>query len=319
MINIWLCKKVCNWGDEYMKIIGLIAGTSGDALTDELHKRGYSVAIVCGKANEPGYNKADFLLSTDLKDCEEIYHFFMNNNVRKVIVGTGHELAFDVAEYLTRRGISTNINIRNSKLAKDKYLFKNAITKIGIDTPESLLIDSFDQFMIIRKNIVTPCVVKSTIDTIQPCKVNNVKELEESVKLVLSTDSKVLVEEYIDGNDCTVVVMSDGSIIKNLGVTYYSKAKEYDLKGFENSRSVEMSKGVEKAICHIAEKIVKDLEFTGLMRVDFIVSERIYVLELNSVIVTGYNGSLSKFFKKQVNNINLASIFIDTVFPLMGL
>lgn len=42
-----------------MQTIGLIAGKSGDSLTDELHKRGYRVAIVCGRMREAGYDSAD--------------------------------------------------------------------------------------------------------------------------------------------------------------------------------------------------------------------------------------------------------------------
>jgi len=44
----------------------------------------------------------------------------------------------------------------------------------------------------------------------------------------------------------------------------------------------------------IAVQIVEQLGFTGLLRIDFIVdecSEKVYVLELNTVIVTGYKGS----------------------------
>lgn len=300
-----------------MKLIGLIAGNSGDALTDELHMRGYTVAIVCGLENEPGYDSADIALLTDLKCCETIYRFFEKNNVKEVIIGTGHELAFDVAEYLSKRGILINIDFNKSKLAKDKYLFKMAIKEIGVDTPEAFLIENLDQFTTIKQRIITPCVVKSTIDTLQPCKVNNSQELEDAVDAVLNTNSKVLIEEYINGNDCTVVVMNNGSIIKNLGVTYYSKAKEYKLKGFENTKSVVMNKSVENRICDIAEKIVRTLKFTGLVRVDFVVSDCIYVLELNSIIVTGYNGSLVTFYKKQGVNINLASMFIDSALYYM--
>ena len=42
-------------------MIGLIAGKSGDSLTDELHDLGYQVALVVGKEQEPGTEKADWI------------------------------------------------------------------------------------------------------------------------------------------------------------------------------------------------------------------------------------------------------------------
>jgi len=73
-----------------------------------------------------------------------------------------------------------------------------------------------------------------------------------------------------------------------------------------------MSEDKESEICKIAVQIVEQLGFTGLLRIDFIVdecSEKVYVLELNTVIVTGYKGSAYPFFKKQ--GIDIAEVMIS--------
>jgi len=103
-------------------------------------------------------------------------------------------------------------------------------------------------------------------------------------------------------------------------VTYYCKAKEYKLKGFEGAYSKKMSEDKESEICKIAVQIVEQLGFTGLLRIDFIVdecSEKVYVLELNTVIVTGYKGSAYPFFKKQ--GIDIAEVMISNSLKLLGL
>lgn len=295
-------------------MIGLIAGSSGDSLVDELHKRDYSVAIVCGKKNEPGFSEADCSLAIDLSRHEEIYNFFALHSVSKVIFGTGHTIAFTLAEYLLAKGISLNIDPVKCNMAKDKYKFKRQLEALGINTPKTLWADDISKFKDI-KELSFPYVFKSTSDKFQPCKINNMNELELVNREVLRADSKVLVEEYIDGNDCTVAVVNDGNIIKSLGVTYYSKAKEYKLRGFNNAYSKKMTCEKEREICRIAEEIVRKLHFFGLVRIDFIVSEEIYVLELNSVIVTGYTGSAYPFFKKQ--GINIASVLIDNALTVL--
>jgi len=302
--------------------IGLIAGHSGDSLTDILKRKGYGVAIVGGAKNEPGMDKADFILVEDLSRPREIISFFKEHEVNKVIIGTGHYKAIVLSNALERSGFKTNINYSNSILAKDKLKFKEELLRINIATPKYLSIDVNENISIdeITGKIAVPCVVKSTIDAVQPVKVNSAIELKEAIENVKATNTVVMIEEYIKGNDCTVAVESDGKNVRSLGVTYYSKAKEYKLKGFDEAYSRKMSEDKEAELNKVAIQIVKQLGFTGLLRIDFIIaenSEEIYVLELNTVIVTGYKGSAYPFFKEQ--GIDIAEVMISNSLKLLGL
>lgn len=302
--------------------IGLIAGHSGDSLTDILKRKGYLVAVVGGAENEPGMDKADFVLVGDLSKHKEIINFFREHEADKVIIGTGHRKAILLAKALEKNGFKTNINYSKSLLAKDKIKFKKELAKLKIATPEYLSFDSNEDVSIDEtvSKISIPCVVKSAVDAVQPVKANSVAELKEAVEKVRAANTAVLIEEYIKGNDCTVAVESDGKNVRSLGVTYYCKAKEYKLKGFEGAYSKKMSEDKESEICKIAVQIVEQLGFTGLLRIDFIVdecSEKVYVLELNTVIVTGYKGSAYPFFKKQ--GIDIAEVMISNSLKLLGL
>lgn len=295
--------------------IGLIAGHSGDSLTDELHNLGYEVAIVGGKKNEPGMSNADFVLVQDLDSYNEIIDFFLDHKVKRIVIGTGHSKALGLSNKLNMNGLITNIDYELSMLAKDKIKFKDALKLINVDTPKYL---SFKDDNINCEEIIhligLPCVVKSAVDAIQPQKVDNYKELCDAINEVNETNTDILIEEYIKGNDCTVAVKSNGMLSEDLGVTYYSKAREYKLKGFNEAYSAKMSFETEKELCLIARKVTEEMGFIGLVRVDFIVADKIYALELNSVIVTGYNGSAYPFFKAQ--DINIAKVMIDNAIEI---
>jgi len=282
-----------------MECIGLVAGKSGDSLTDELHRLGYAVALVGGKESEPGMGTADYICVKDLGEREAIESFFKEHNIAFIVFGTGHVKAIQLAEYLESKGFLTNIDTTKSKLAKDKVLFKEKIESLNLHTPKYVSFNqAFDLDRIVGE-IGLPCVVKSVIDFTQPQKANTIEELEAAILEVQSTGTEVLIEKYIPGNDCTVAVVSDGIEVRSLGVIYYCKAKEYQLKGFDGAYSDQLPAEQEARLNLLSETIVRELGFIGLVRVDFIVDGDIpYILELNSIIVTGYKGSAYPFFKE---------------------
>ena len=299
------------------ELVGLIAGKSGDSLTDELHKRNYQVVLICGRKGEPGSSNADYVLIEDLSNTEAIYLYLAKMNINRVIIGTGHILAFNLAAELSKKGIVTNIDLEKSFLAKNKWAFKEALKQINIKTPEAYLIENSNQLY----ELDLPLVIKSVNDKYQPVKVSSktdIKSFIEEHQPEINNDP-MMAEEFIDGYDCTVAITNSGKNIECFGITYYSKAKEYHLKGFSGGKTKKFPHEIEQSICDIAITIVSKLDFTGLVRIDFIVdchTNDIYVLELNTVIVTGYNGSAYPFFIN--NGINISSKFIDTALSLLG-
>ena len=69
--------------------IGLIGGASGKELTEYIQKFGFTVALVIGKADEPGSDIADHILVTDLRNIEQVYSWLKELGVKKLIIGTG--------------------------------------------------------------------------------------------------------------------------------------------------------------------------------------------------------------------------------------
>jgi formate-dependent phosphoribosylglycinamide formyltransferase (GAR transformylase) len=292
------------------KILGLIAGTSGDSLTYQFQKRGYKVALVCGKKGEPGYDSADFKLVCDLSDSSSILDFFSKLGIKTAIFGTGHYKAIELLPLLKKASIKTNLEESTFNLVKDKIKFKELLVKHKILTPQFFVFRSIDEFHDNQKIISFPCVVKSSTDLIQPAKVFDKDRLKELVSMILEKGSDVLVEEYIDGSDCTVAVSNDGVIIKDYGVIYYCKAKEYRLEGFDGANANQLSSTIEKLVCELSNELVRIVGIGGLVRVDYMVrSSEIYVLEINAIMVTGYTGSAYPFFEGK--GINISDIMSD--------
>ncbi|KTF15204.1 ATP-grasp domain-containing protein [Pseudoalteromonas sp. H105] len=298
-------------------IIGLIAGTSGDSLTIELKKAGYKVALITGKAGEPGESEADFCLTCDLSQHQVIIDYFLELKVDKVIFGTGHYKAINLLPELQRNKITTNLEEKTFNLVKDKIKFKSLIDKAGVLTPRYFTFNTKDEVLGNIENIPFPCVVKSSTDLIQPAKVYSPNRLLELTQVLESRGSGILVEEFINGSDCTVAVSNDGNAISDYGVIYYCKAKEYNLEGFEGANANFLPQLLEEKICTLSKELVSLVGIKGLVRVDYIVqANQIFVLEINAIMVTGYNGSAYPFFEEK--NIDIAKIMVDTSLVLIG-
>ena len=302
-------------GDTMNKVIGLIAGTSGDSLTNQFQRLGYKVALVIGKHTEPGHNIADYVLVTDLDNGDDIISFFNKVEANFVIFGTGHYKAINLLPLLERHGFVTNLSVEKFNLVKDKIKFKDYIVKKGFLTPSYSKVETFVDFQLYKPTFKFPSVVKSAIDVVQPIKVYDITRLEEVVVNILEKNSAVLIEEYIDGSDCTVAVTNVNREISNYGVLYYCKAKEYNLEGFTNANSSKLNKSLELLICNISEHLVFNVNVPGLVRVDYIVKDNIpYILEINAVIVTGYTGSAYPFFTDA--NIDISKIMAETALAI---
>ncbi len=278
-------------------IIGVIAGKSGDAITSELHKCGYDVALICGSNEEAGSDIADYVKICDLREKETIFDFFKNLNVGHVIIGTGHRYAIELADFLENKGIRLNIDLQAVKLCKNKYLTKELLKNAGLPVAAHVLIeDKSDLDMSLKKiedNIGIPCVLKSIEDIKEPQLIFDKETLYSEIKDMLSHEKSIFAEEYKKGSDCTVIVANDGVNINPLKCVYWSKGSADRLKGFEQSQSYKLSEDVENELLSISKKAVEVVGTKGLVRVDFIVEDgdAPYILEINGIIVSGLRGT----------------------------
>lgn len=308
-----------------MEMIGIIAGISNEVIRNELMLKGYQTCVISGRLNDIGMEKADKVLVKDFKEKKEILEYLTKNEISKVILGTGHILAFELAKYLKENGIKVSIDPEKSLIAKDKNIYKEELKKFNFLTPNSVLIRKNE---ILESNLIEnlkyPVVIKSTIDTMYPQKVLSVSEALDIIVQIQNTESDVLVEEYIQGIDITIPVYSNYEETKAILVSYYSKAKECKLKGFSflDSENQRLSIETEKKVMDYSEKVVKQMGTLGMVRLDIIVTNQneFYILECNSVMVTGVHPNQIEYGREflEKEKINFAKYTVENALKIFN-
>lgn len=290
--------------------VGLIAGKSGLALTSELHKRGIKVALVAGKTEEPGFDLADHVLITDLKNHGEIVSYFKSLSVENVIIGTGPYVITELSKTLESEGFNLNINIQKFELCKDKFLLKDYVRKYGISTPEYKLINKHEDLSGIVENLQYPCVLKSIKDYQPPVKIMTKESFLHEAGKLLEEEETVLYEEFIEGNDLTVFV-SDNQKLRYIKPIYWSKGYEDQLKGFENSYSQPLNLEEETELIKYVNNVMDAVKIPGVYRIDLIYKNGIfYFLEINTILVSSLASS-SYAIKFYQENVNRAKIIVE--------
>ena len=245
---------------EEKEYIAVIAGISGEVIVKELHKLGYKTFIVSGREKDSGMDISDKSFVVDLREKELIYNELVKNKIDKVILGTGHLLAFNLIDFLDKKGLKVSVNPKSSLIAKDKFAYKEELVKNGVLTPKYIEIGLDDKYNIqeILDKVGCPCVVKSTIDTTYPKKANTKEELEKHIDSIRKTKSPIIVEQFIEGIDTTVPVDSNPKEIKAILVSYYSKADACKLEGFGNDIiKRKLSKEVEERLLRFSEDVIQ--------------------------------------------------------------
>lgn len=288
---------------EEKECIAVVAGISGEVIVKELKKLGYKTFVISGRKQDSGMDISDKSFVVDLREKELIYNELVKNSIDKVILGTGHVLAFNLIDFLAKKGIKVSVNPESSLIAKDKFAYKEELVRNGILTPKyiEIALDTEYNIQEILDKVGCPCVVKSTIDTTYPKKANTKEELEKHIETIRKTNSPIVVEQFIEGIDTTVPVYSNPKETKAILVSYYSKADACKLEGFGNDLiKGKLNKEVEEKLLRFSEDVIRKTNILGMARLDIIVdkNEKFYVLECNSVMVTGVHPNQIEYGKE---------------------
>lgn len=181
-----------------------------------------------------------------------------------------------------------------------------------VKTPNHILIESVDDLSLLPGNLNFPLFIKpakagDSLGIDDNSKVNDIHTLTQKVKSLLNEFGSVLVEEYIDGREFTVLVCAnaDGKTCTSfIPVEYIFPSgfsfKTYALKTSElhpNANIPVTDTLLAKKLQNIAEQIFISFNGVGYGRMDFRMNEKgdIYFLEINftcSVFYDkGYEGS----------------------------
>lgn len=184
-------------------------------------------------------------------------------------------------------------------LAQNKSLTKRVLSSLNINNSKFIEINNYDDLENIEQ-MSYPLIVKPNTlgSSIGIKKVNNKEELEEAIKVAFEYDKNVLIEEYLsDAKEYNIsVVEKNGEIltssieevISSKDILDYSQKYEGGEKvnGMVSSSRIfpaKLNNKIKKEMETIAKIIYKSFEAKGVIRIDFLYKDELYVNEVNAI------------------------------------
>ena len=283
-----------------MKIAILGSGGREHSIAHSISKSKKVNKIYCIPGNA-GTNKICENISIDLNNFEEIYKFIDQHKINLIIVGPEDPLVNGIVDYLEKFNIKIFGPNRNaSQLEGSKIFTKKICQEQNIPTANFGIFKNLKDSKEFLDNSKHPIVVKA--DNLAAGKgvyiCQNIKEsylaVEEIFNGKFGIAKKVLIEEFLNGEEMSYFIISDGKTIKNFGTAQdHKRVKEGDkgkntggMGAYSPSRLI--SKELEdKIINRIIKPTLKGLQksnikykgflYAGLM----IVNNEPYLIEYN--------------------------------------
>ena len=178
----------------------------------------------------------------------------------------------------------------NLLMCHNKYLVKNLL-KDYIDTPKGYIINRKEDINELNK-IKYPVIVKlnsegSSMGMNEKSIVKSFDELKKQALYLLKRyDRSVLIEEYIDGEDYSMIFVEGigplGPCIVNCSSEFY----DYEMKTIKDDTvDITTAKGEFETLKDIVSLIAKKLDIKGYSKIDFRKKgNKYYLIEVNSQV-----------------------------------
>ncbi|MBQ7307449.1 MAG: D-alanine--D-alanine ligase [Clostridia bacterium] len=192
-------------------------------------------------------------------------------------------------------------NVLSSAITMDKLYTKYILDFYNISNVEYKCLEKDESYDLneIVNSLGLPLIVKpSTLgSSIGITKAKTIKELEDAIKLGFMFDKKVLVEKCLeDFKEYNISVLKlDNEIITSLVeqplskseiLTFKDKYKTKTGKGMENLDRIfpaQITQELKAEIEEVAKKAYKVFELNGVVRIDFLYKDKLYLNEINSI------------------------------------
>lgn len=178
----------------------------------------------------------------------------------------------------------------NLLVCHNKYLSKN-ILKQDFLVPFGYVIETKEELANINVKKY-PCIVKfnsegSSLGMTSSSIVNNYEELEEQVnRLFTQYNKNVLIEEYIDGKDISMIYIEGLGALGPCEVNCDAIFYDYEMKSDKDDTvEIKPMEGNYEDLKKIVLSIAKKLDIKGYAKLDFRVNENnFYLIEVNSQV-----------------------------------
>ena len=188
----------------------------------------------------------------------------------------------------------TTCDVLSSSLTFNKYFCKNYLIPYQVDTADAVLIREGEPYLVddIISKVGLPCFIKpnNSGSSYGVSKLVDKKDVEEHIASAFKEDNEVIIERFIKGTEITCGTLKLDDEVITLPITeIVSKNDFFDYEAKYQGKSEEItpariSAEVEKECRDTSVKIYKILNCSGIVRIDYIVSDgKLYFLEVNTV------------------------------------
>lgn len=254
-----------------------------------LQKAGYEAIIM---NNNPETVSTDFSISDKLYfeplTFEDVMNVLDLENVQGVIVQFGGQTAINLAAPLAKAGIRIlGTSVAELNRAEDRDEFEKVVQKLNIPQPTGQTATTKEAASAIAAKIGYPVLIRPSYVLGGRAMeiVNNDAELRHYMETAVSVsnDHPVLIDHYLEGDECEVDVIADGADVLLPGIM-----EHIERSGVHSGDSMAMyppqdfSQNVCDQIVDQATRLARELHTVGMMNIQFIVShEQVYLIEVN--------------------------------------
>ena len=281
--------------------VGIIgSGGREHAICHALNKSSKVDKIYCFPGNA-GTEKIAQNIIIDLENFNALREFIVTEKIDLVIIGPEKPLVDGIVDFLQKSKIKVfGPNQIAAQLEGSKIFTKNLCEQYKIPTAKFGIFTNKEEAFIFLENSNYPLVVKAdglaSGKGVYICeKKNDAKEaINEIFEGKFGVAKKLLIEEFLDGEEMSFFIVSDGQTIKNFGTAQdHKRALEGDLGkntggmgAYSPSRLInnELEKKILKKIIMPTLRGLKDLGTTykGFLYVGLmIVDHEPYLIEYN--------------------------------------
>ncbi len=182
----------------------------------------------------------------------------------------------------------TGCGVVSSAVSIDKDLTKRILKSYGIPVPAGVTV--FREEKISPEDFEFPCVVKPSRagSSVGVSVVESKEEFGKALEEAFRYDSKVLIEEFLQGKELTVGVVNGRSLAPVeiiSGREFYDYSAKYEDTSTQYLVPAPLNTHLENRLRSMAEKVYKVLECRGAVRVDFRLNQygSPFVLEVNTI------------------------------------
>jgi carbamoyl-phosphate synthase large subunit len=216
---------------------------------------------------------------------ESILNVIEAEQVNDVIVQLGGQTALNLAKQLEQSGVNllgTNSNMID--LLEDRDRFYQLLDKLSIPRVKGDIADNQEQLFEAIENLGYPILIRPSyvIGGKGMQVIQNFEELESLLQLGTIT-YPILVDQYLYAKEAELDLAADGqNIFVPTIMEHIEKTGVHSGDSLSILPAKSFSANVEKTMTDYAQRIVQEINYKGLMNVQFIIDgEKVLVLEVN--------------------------------------